>query len=261
MNIWTISAIIFSPMETTKTVVETLTKYLPMPTRIVDITLVNVKHLVCSFSEGSLIICAVPVYGGRLPTNAVEKIKKMRGHKTPVILIVTYGNRAYDDALLELKNLLEERGFLPIAAAAFVTEHSMMHSVATGRPDLEDNKAIALLATKCWDKLKNCDADNLSNLIITVPGNTPYVPYTDVPLKPQVSESCIACGACAVNCLMNAIDIEDPGKTNYDLCISCMRCMEVCPMHARKLDEHMLSVAEQAFAEKYSIRKEPEIFI
>ena len=49
-----------------------------------------------------------------------------------------YGNRSYGNALVELYDILRYRGFPPIAAAAFVGQHSFTTRLATGRPDRED---------------------------------------------------------------------------------------------------------------------------
>ena len=42
--------------------------------------------------------------------------------QTPAVLVVVYGNRAYDDALLELSDIATGAGFVPLAAGAFVGE-------------------------------------------------------------------------------------------------------------------------------------------
>ena len=67
--------------------------------------------------EGELTLVAVPVYGGRVPDVALERLQMLRGKQTPVVPIVVYGNRDYDDALLELSDVLKHQGFVPVAAA------------------------------------------------------------------------------------------------------------------------------------------------
>ena len=87
--------------------------------------------------EGELTLVAVPVYGGRVPDVALERLQMLRGKRTPVVPIVVYGNRDYDDALLELSDVLKRQGFVPVAAGAFVGEHSFSsaeYPVAAGRP-------------------------------------------------------------------------------------------------------------------------------
>ena len=47
------------------------------------------------------------------------------------------------------------------------------------------------------------------------------------------TDACIACGACADGCPVNAIT-EGDGKyeINADLCIDCGACADVCPVSA-----------------------------
>lgn len=259
MNLDQISAVVFSPTGTTKTVLSIMGEALPIAVKAIDITGYSERDVTGVFASNELVLFGVPVYGGRVPAIAVKRIKNMRGDQTPAVLVVTYGNREYDDALLELKNLVEENGFVTVAAAAFVTEHSIMHSVAQGRPDEEDKSEIYKFAQKLWDKMQ-CSISVLE-LAVKVNGNQPYREYGGVPLKPQSTKACIKCGICALSCPANAIPVDAPDHTNKDSCISCMCCMKVCPAHARKLNKLMLSVAEAAFAKKNSARKEPTIFI
>lgn len=97
--------------------------------------------------EDELTVVAVPVYGGRVAETAVERLRNFRADQAPVVPVVVYGNRDYEDALLELSDLLKEKGFVPVAAAAFIGEHSFSRPdmpVAAGRPDEEDlRKAMA----------------------------------------------------------------------------------------------------------------------
>ena len=68
----------------------------------------------------SIAIFAAPVYAGRIPAVAAERFARFKGKHTPAIIFCTYGNRAFDDALLELKELVTANGFKVISAAAFV---------------------------------------------------------------------------------------------------------------------------------------------
>lgn len=90
------------------------------------------------FGPDDLVLFGVPVYGGRIPSPAVQTLRRMQGSRTPAVLVAAYGNREYDDALLELADIAAANGFIPFAAAALIAEHSIMHSVAAGRPDAQD---------------------------------------------------------------------------------------------------------------------------
>lgn len=54
-----------------------------------------------------------------------------------------------------------------------------------------------------------------------------------------ISDSCIACGACADNCPMSAIAMNDElGHYAIDgeKCIDCGSCADACPMGAIEQD-------------------------
>lgn len=89
-----------------------------------------------------LLLAGVPVYSGRVPDLCLQSLKKLKGGNTPAVAVVVYGNRDYDDALLELKNTLETGGFLVAGAAAFIARHAIFPEVAPDRPDEEDMRRI-----------------------------------------------------------------------------------------------------------------------
>lgn len=260
MNIKKIYAIFFSPTDSTKKVISTIAKDLSLPVENIDITSYSKKLKAYNFKEDELVIFGVPVYGGRIPEPAARYIKKIKATNALSTIIVTYGNRDYDDALLELKDITEANGFITLSAAAFVTEHSIMHSVAHGRPDKKDLDIIHKFVKNTWSKIQNINS--ISDIKpLKVKGNKPYKEYKGIPLKPTVSKACTKCKACALKCPVNAIDISKPNTTNKNLCISCMRCIKVCPTHARKLNKLILTQIEKIFYMKYNKRKEIETFI
>jgi ferredoxin len=53
--------------------------------------------------------------------------------------------------------------------------------------------------------------------------------------RPQIKVNkakCLACGACAESCPVNAIEVTDFPSFDYNQCISCYCCYEVCPENA-----------------------------
>ena len=209
------------------------------------------------FGPDDLVLFGVPVYGGRIPSPAVQTLRRMQGSRTPAVLVAAYGNREYDDALLELADIAAANGFIPFAAAALIAEHSIMHSVAAGRPDAQDAKKIEAFGTQLWKKLSTSEA--LSP--VSVKGTRPYKEFGGVPMKPKAGRSCTGCGICAALCPAHAIPANVPSCTDKDACISCMRCIKVCPVHARRLNPLMLRTAESAFYQKYNARREPEFIL
>ncbi|MEG0771423.1 MAG: EFR1 family ferrodoxin [Clostridia bacterium] len=260
MDILKVSSVVFSPTGATEKTCQTIAKGLPYKNEVFDITPLEARKKSLTFDKNQLVIIGVPVYGGRVPAPAALTISKMKGDHTPAVLIATYGNRDYDDTLLELKSIITKNGFTVVAAATFVTEHSIMHSVAPGRPDLRDMEKMQDLASLLREKLqKYTDITKMPEVFVK--GNLPFKTYAGIPLKPQTSKLCNRCGECAKGCPVGAISKSDPRKTNKELCISCMRCVKVCPSKARSVNKLLLSVAESSFHKKYNTRRYPELFI
>lgn len=259
MNFKQITGIYFSPTESTKQVVELIANQITGSRGSLDLTDSKMKGPEYTFTENEAVLVGVPVYGGRVPATAIERIKKLHGRKTPAVLVVTYGNRAYEDALLELKSVLIDQGFHPIAAAAVVTEHNIFRIVATGRPDQKDQGTIWQFGQQVNETLrtmKSCsDVPE-----VTVPGNSPYRKYSNLPIKINVSSSCNQCGLCIKKCPVQAISRTDSKVMDVRRCISCMRCIYLCPVKSRKLNPLILFAGGRKMKKMCAARKEPEFY-
>ena len=202
------------------------------------------------------LLAVLPVYGGRLPAAAVQRLSALQGQGGPAIAVVVYGNRAYEDALLELRNTLTDAGFKVIAAAAFIAEHSIVRSIAPGRPDSADIAAAVDFGNAVAAKLANGQPAPVS-----VPGNEEYRPLPQMPVTPMVTDACGGCGMCAIKCPVEAIPADNPRSTDASRCILCMRCVAICPRKARLLPPP----AQAAFTERLSAvatePKQPEIYL
>ena len=141
-----IYAIYFSPTGGTEKIVTFIAEQFGEYQRI-DLC-EKTSGLTNDFSEEDLCIIGVPSFGGRVPAIALEKIKEFNGTKTNTILVVVYGNRAYEDTLIELEDTLIEKNFTCQAAIAAIAEHSIMHQFATGRPDQNDLTDLSSFAKK-----------------------------------------------------------------------------------------------------------------
>ncbi|MDO5417907.1 MAG: 4Fe-4S binding protein [Lachnospiraceae bacterium] len=196
-----------------------------------------------AFKKEDVVAVSVPSYGGRVPEIAVKRLQKMTGNGARAVLQVVYGNRDYDDTLLELKETLEGRGFLPWAAVTAVAKHSVVNEIAAGRPDAADRAELNAFGRKIRESLEADWNGEAPEPGLSVKGNHPYREYKGIPLKPKAGKSCTGCGLCAGKCPTGAIPLENPRETDTEICISCMRCIEICPKHARKLNGLMLAVA------------------
>lgn len=247
----------FSPTGGTKKVMDILTEQLSIDKHI-DLADPDANYETYRFSEEDICLIGVPSYGGRVPALALEHMRQMKVRGTLAILVVVFGNRAYDDTLLELKDEAEALGFTTGAAIAAVAEHSIFRQFGTGRPDKEDEKELSSYAQEIGKVIAS--RENIKGFV--VPGNKPYKKYDGVPMKPKADKSCTKCGTCAALCPTGAISKEDPSSApEEDTCISCMRCIAVCPENARNLNKAVLFAASKALKKACSDRKENELHL
>ena len=202
------------------------------------------------------VLAAVPVYGGRVPAVAIQRIKALRGQGGPAIAVVVYGNRAYEDALLELKNTLAESGFNVVAAAAFIAEHSIIRSIGAGRPDAADIAKCVEFGAAVEAKLAQ-DTPGTAE----VPGNAEYRPLPQMPATPMVTDACGGCGMCARKCPVEAIPLSNPRSTDPSRCILCMRCVAICPRKARILPPPMVQAFTARLSAVASEPKQAELYL
>ena len=241
----------FSPTGGTRKVADAIAAGFNMPAVEMDLTKANST---VTLDENDALMAVLPVYAGRVPQISLERLATLKGNGQKAVAVVVYGNREYDDALLETKNALEANGFQVIAAAAFIAEHSIVRSIAAGRPDAEDEKIARQFAADVKAKLENPAPVN-------VPGNDPYVERKPSAFHHAADENCVKCGACAEQCPVGAIPLENPSQTLGDVCINCMRCVEACPQRCRALPDSFLTMITQMLNQNASGYKKPVIFL
>lgn len=282
-KIWAAS---FSPTGGTEHIVsllaEEMGKCLKLPVHKISFTLPDERKKSCTFTEEDLLILGTPVYAGRIPNKILPDVdRSFEGNGTLAVAVSVFGNRNYDDGLMELVLLLENHGFCVAAAAAAAARHAFSDDIGAGRPDKQDEEELRVFARRAAEKIKefsgeekivngNKSSCGVSALQIT--GHNPVGPYY-TPLradgqpakflkaKPVTDENlCNRCGTCAQVCPMGSISREDPSVVN-GICIKCQACIRSCPAQAKHFeDEDFLSHVEM-LREHYTRRAANAFFL
>lgn len=207
------------------------------------------------FGPDDLVVFGGPVFGGCLPDPMLQALHTCRAHGSVAVAAAVYGNRAFDDALLQLSDILTQLGFTVIAGAGLLARHSLATEIAANRPDADDFTDYAHYATAIQRKLEKDDRTTP-----TLPGNRPYKPFNKSSVTPVAGDACTRCGLCAKECPVGAIDPETL-KANADQCFMCMRCVFVCPQGGRALPQEVADTYHQKLSGLANIRRPNELFL
>lgn len=275
MNISTVWAAYFSATDSTKKVVTRIASRLAsqanVPLRTFDFTLPAVRTQPKEFSEGDLVVFGTPVYAGRVPNLLIQYVASVRGRGAMAVPVVCYGNRNYDDALMELRNTMEEGGFRTVGGGAFSCQHAFSQTQAAGRPDASDLTIASGFADQVFHKVEAIASFD-AHTPVAVKGNNPVGPYYTprdrhgnpiniLKVKPKTTEACTRCGKCAKECPLGSISHEDPTVLTGP-CMKCNHCVRHCPKGAKYFDDPNYLYHKTELEDVYSWpRKEPELFL
>lgn len=276
MNIKTVWAVYFSGTGTTEKVATTIAKAMAQALnaeyKAFSFNLPKDREDTLLFTADDLVVLGTPVYAGRVPNLLLPYLKeRVKGDGTLGVPVVLYGNRNFDDGLIELRNVMLENGFHPIAAGAFVGEHSFSRVLGAGRPDQQDMDLVMELAQSAAKKVQALDAVPAEP--VAVKGCDPIRPYYTprdrhgepirdfLKAKPVTDpDKCVKCGLCARLCPMGSIDPADVSNV-VGKCIKCCACVKKCPMSAKYFDHEGYLYHQHELEDQYAFRRaDSEIF-
>jgi len=270
---YNINVMYFSPTGTTEKIVKQISSKLrdcienSGEIKCIDFTSFEERTRAVKFNRNDIVVFGVPVYAGRVPNVLLTYLNTIKSDGALAVAVVAYGNRNFDDALIELKDILESNGFRVIAAGAFIGEHSFSETLAARRPDEEDIRFAVNFAEQICEKI-TCGKEYDS---FVVPGNKPYSPYyrpknkqgcyVDIrKVKPKTERNCVDCKLCVESCPMGSINYADVSLLD-GICIKCGACIKKCPVNAKYFDDEDYLRHKEELELEFEARREPEFFL
>lgn len=263
--------IYFSPTHTSKQVGEAIVRGTGI-TNIINTDLTHQAAPDLVIPESSLAVFVVPVYGGHVAPLAMDRLANVSGNNTPAVLVVVYGNRAYEKALEEFDSWEDQSGFKVIGGATFVGEHSFStekYPVSAGRPNANDLALATDFGKQISNKIASAtDPERLYPVDVRKikRPKQPFFPLfrflrkvialrksgVPLPRTPEVVDKslCTHCGACVHVCPAGAIIKGDELNTDADRCIKCCACVKECPQKARVYDTPFAVMLSQCFVKQ-----------
>lgn len=269
-----IKTLYFSPTGTTEKIVKAIAEKIAQryaennSVEHHDFTLPGARKNPVSFGREDIVVAGVPVYAGRVPNVLLKFLNTISGNGATAVAVVLYGNRDYDDALIEFRDILSSKGFHVMAGGAFVGEHSFSTTLGAGRPDGQDMAAAGDFAAAIVDKI-GLPGEKLP---VSVRGNQPYREYyrpkdqnghfvSILKVVPKTGSDCIDCKLCAEVCPMGSIDSDDVSRIT-GICIKCCACVKKCPVGAKYFDDENYLWHKQELELRFGgARREPEWFL
>lgn len=268
-------AVYFSATDTTKktvlTIADEAARLLGAEREDYDFTLPGMRENGFAAGKDDLVIFGTPVYAGRVPNVLLKYLATIQGNGALAVPVVLFGNRNFDDGLIELRDILENTGFHTVAAAAFVGEHSFSKALAAGRPDADDMKEALAFAGKVAEKVKGLPEGEVPAPVEVEGVPHPYRGYyqprdrkgvsIDIrKVKSLVSDACDDCKICADVCPMGSISHENV-REYTGICIKCGACIKKCLKQARYYEDEGYLYHQHELEEGYTRRAAISLFL
>lgn len=220
------------------------------------------------FEKTDIVIFGTPVIAGRVPNLLLKYLDTLQGNGAIAVPVVMFGNRSFDDALIELRDILEKAGMTTFAAAGCVGEHSFSRILGKGRPDSDDMEEILAFAKKVSEKIKSGDIKSPVKVDgVAFPYRGYYQPRDrfenpiDIrKVKPKTNDKCDDCKLCAKLCPLGSIDFYDVSKIN-GICMKCCACVKKCPKGAKYFDDEGYLYHQHELEEVYIRRAKNKFYL
>jgi Pyruvate/2-oxoacid:ferredoxin oxidoreductase delta subunit len=230
----------FSPTNTTRRICDAVAVGMGSEKpKVLDATLPDTRAGIIANPGTALngidhLIVGAPVYGGRLPVQAMQCLRSLGGTGKECTAVVVYGNRDYGVALHQMVEVLSKNAFAVAAAGLFIGEHSYSEliPVAVGRPDKSDLEKAADFGSKVLSSSRHLTVNDVPNH----PDIYSKFPDSRV-LKASYDERlCAQCPKCAKVCPLGLISSDTGGFVSEAAkkeCLGCMACVRSCKLKAR----------------------------
>ena len=191
--------------------------------KLIDATSKFSRYSEYVIEEQEMLIISFPTYSGRMPEIFSKYLSDFVELKnTKVVLIATYGNRDFGDALLEASDIITSKGGAVIGALSVIAQHCQDGNIANNRPNKDDFKVIDDFAKIVIERY------TIGTFVPKLPGNRPYkmgIVNSSPKFMPTIDETkCNECNTCVNVCPTRAMRFDDP-----EICIHCCSCINSCP--------------------------------
>ena len=183
--------IIFSPTGGTQKCADIFTAAFGKEVELIDLADFSYDFTATDITSEDICIIAAPAFGGRIPEVAANRLKLIKGNGAKAILMAVYGNREFDDCLVELQDIASENGFVPVAGVGAIAEHSLIRKFGAGRPDASDIEELNTFASRIIEKLNDGIThvdliyDGILMEVLEELGTMPLPPYIHEKLDEQ----------------------------------------------------------------------------